>query len=249
MKKILFVLLLVSSAATAQVATLEKDTIYKDGKPYGLLTKTGKMGNTVYSIRSLTNAELAVVKFDEATQAQGATNGYHRLTFLGSGAFGHFYPGLNTAKGIAKVVVENDLIKDNAINPEGEKRFLALYPNQIKNQPSVVVNVNNGGPDYTPVERSRNMPVMEANGTISQGGTNIGTCITSVAYMEGRGTATIKFYLLNGVQCAAATCDNIGAKTATVVTMKDNRSHTVTITNSAVKEKEIAQWLADNYYL
>jgi hypothetical protein len=216
--------------------------------PYGLLIKTGGL-EAVYSIRTLTNVEIAVANFDgDATDANGRE--YCRVTFLGSGAIGHVPHSLSMGKTLAQAVVENDLIKDNAVNPEGEKRFLALNPSRLKTQPTVIVNVsNNTAPDYTTAERNRSMMIIEANGQLKQGGVDIGTCTTATSYSEGKGTARIKYFLPNGVQCAEATCDNIGAKTATVTTFKDNRTHTVTIGNSTMKEKEIAEWLSKNFYL
>lgn len=249
MKNAIIILLLSATSLSAQVTTLEKDTIYKDGKAYGLLIKTGKMANAVYSVKTLTNVELAVVKYDAATEQPVGSNGFFRFTFLGTGAFGHFHPGLNVPKSIAAMVVENDLINNNAINPEGEKRFLALNPSQIKNQPSVVINVNTSNTDYTTAERNRSTMIFDSNGTLSQSSVTIGTYTSSVDHSGGKSTSTIKYFLPTGVQCATATCDNTGAKTATVITMKDNRTHLVNITNSAVKEKEIAKYLADNFYL
>lgn len=250
MRKTLILLLsLLPFASQAQEVKLENDTIYKDGKAYGLILKQGKMGNATFSLRTLTNTEIAVAKFDEATKSEdGKAGGYYRLTFMGSGAFGHF-AGLNTAKTLAKIAVENDLIKDNAVNPEGEKRFLALYPSQLKNQPTVIVNVNTNSPDYTPVERSKMGSVMAINGKLTQGGVDIGTYSSSTSYSGGKGTQTTLYKLPNGVQCASATYDNIGAKSATVRTMRDNQTHTVTIKNSAMSEQEIAEWLSVNGYL
>lgn len=246
MKKLLFVALLLPFCAFAQKTKLDKDTIYKGNVPYALLIKTGGL-EAVYSIRTLTNIEIAVAKFDgDATDASGRE--YCRVTFMGSGAIGHVPHSLSMGKTLAQAVVENDLIKENAVNPEGEKRFLALNPSRIKTQPTVIVNVNTGQ-DYTTAERNRSMIIFESGGTLTQAGVNIGTCTTTTAYSGGKSTATIKYFLPNGVQCAEATCDNIGAKTATVHTLKDNKTHSVTIGNSALKEKEIAEWLSTNFYL
>lgn len=252
MKNILLAaLLLIPFAISAQTVKFENDTIYKDGKAYGLIIKTGKMANVTFSVKTLTNVEIAVVKFDEATSSTpNATDGYYRFTFMGSGAFGHFHPAsMNVGKGIAQVVVENDLIKDNAVNPEGEKRFLVLYPSQLKNQPTVIVNVNTNSPDYTPVQRNKSGSVSAINGQLSQGGVNIGTYSTSDNFSGGKSVSTTTYSLPNGVQCAVATYDNIGAKSATVRTMRDNATHTVTIKNSAMSEDEIANWLSVNGYL
>jgi hypothetical protein len=252
MKKILLFTLLLPALLSAQTVKVDNDTMYKDNVAYGLLVKTGKGSASVYSIRTLTNTEIAVAKFDRETQKPDGTGGSYRFTFLGSGAFGHLTPGFNVPKSLASAVIENNLIVDNALNPEGEKRFLAVYPAQQlqSGQPTVIVNVtNNNSPDYTTVERNRSMMIIEANGQLRQGGVDIGTCTTTNSCSGGKTTALIKYFLPNGTVCAEATCDNIGAKTATVTTFKDNRTHTVTIGNSAMKEKEIAEWLSKNFYL
>jgi hypothetical protein len=207
------------------------------------------MGNAVYSVKTLANSEIALVKFDDATKNPDGSAGYFRFTFLQSGAFGHFTPGMNIPKGIAKAVVENDLIKDGAINPEGEKRFLALYPSKLTNQPTVIVNVNTAGADYTPVQRNKSGFLNAVNGTISQGGTTIGSYSTANNFSGGKGISTTSYSLPTGVQCAVATYDNIGAKTASVRTLRDNVTRTITINNSAMSEKEIAEWLSVNGYL
>ena len=90
---------------------------------------------------------------------------------------------------------------------------------------------------------------MAVNGKLTQGGTAIGTYSTSSEMSGGKGVATTSYTLPNGVKCAEATYDKIGAKSASVRTMKDDAVHTVTITNSAMSEQEIANWLSDHGYL
>jgi len=247
MKNLLLLTLLFPSVVFAQKTKLEKDTIYKDNVAYAILTKTGGLEAT-YSIRSLSNQEVAVAKFDAAAKDANGRD-YFRVTFLETGSVGHFPNSINIGRKLAEAVVENNLIVDNAINPEGENRFLALYPNRNPQQPQIVLIAKSDAVDYTPVQRNRTSPISEMNGELKQGGVNIGTCKTSTAMSGGKSIATIKYFLPSGVQCAEATCDNIGAKSATIVTLKDNKTHTITIKNSAMKEKEIAEYLSGLMYL
>lgn len=247
MKNIFLFTLLVPSIVFAQKTKLEKDTVYKDNVAYAILTKTGGIEAT-YSIRTLTNKEVAVAKFDAAAKDANGRD-YFKVTFLGTGAAGHFPNSLNIGKKLAEAVVENNLIINDAINPEGEKRFLALYPNRTPQQQQIVLIAKSDAVDYTPVQRNRTSPISELNGELKQGGVNIGTCKSTTAMSGGKSTATIKYFLPSGVQCAEATCDNVGAKSATIVTLKDNKTHTLTIKNSAMKEKEIAEYLAGLMYL
>lgn len=249
MKKFLILLGLIPTLGFSQKVKVEGDTVFKDNVPYCLIVKQGEALSPVYSIRTLNNTEVAMAKTDDAVPPVENGTGYLRITFSGSGAISHFGNGIPTVKRLAKALVESDVIKDNAINPEGEKRFVMLYPNKIVNQPTVIVNVNTTGPDYTPVQRNKSGFLNAVNGNISQGGTNIGTYSTANSYSGGKSVSTTTYSLANGVQCAVATYDNIGAKSASVRTLRDNVTRTVTINNSAMSEKEIAEWLSTNGYL
>lgn len=249
MKKLLILLALVPVAGFSQKVKVEGDTIFKDNVAYCLIVKQGEALSPVYSVRTLNNTEVAIAKTDDAIAPAENGTGYLRITFSASGAIAHFGNGIPTVKRLAKALVESDVIKDNAINPEGEKRFVMLYPNKTVNQPTVIVNVNTAGPDYTPVQRNKSGFLNAVNGSISQGGTTIGSYSTANNYSGGKGMSTTTYSLPNGVQCAVATYDNIGAKSASVRTLRDNVTRNITINNSAMSEKEIAEWLSVNGYL
>lgn len=247
MKKLLVALLLVPVVLAAQKVKVDNDTIFKDGKPYGLLHSTGALEPT-YSIRTLTNSEIAVCKNDpDIKDANGRM--YYRVTFMQSGNVAHFPNSIGMAKKLAQAFVESDIIHDSVTNPEGEKRFLALYPNRATNQTSIVVINTTNAPDYSTAQRNKFGPVTAGNGTLMQGGVNIGTYATSTNFSGGKSIQTTTYTLPSGVQCAVATYDNIGAKTASVRTLKDNITHTVTIKNAAMCEQNIADWLSENGYL
>ncbi len=248
-KKLLILLALIPTLAIAQKVKVDGDTVYKDEAPYCLILKQGTGLAPVYSIRTLTNVEIATVIQDDAVPANEQKTAYVRITFTASGAISHFGNTIPLVKRLAKALVESDVVGTNGSNPEGEKRFVSLYPNKIVNQATVIVNINTNGPDYTPVTRSKVNSIRALNGKLSQGGTDIGTYATSNTMSGGKSVSTTTYSLPNGVQCAVATYDNIGAKTASVRTLRDNATHTVTIKNSAMSEQEIADWLSTNGYL
>jgi hypothetical protein len=110
------------------------------------------------------------------------------------------------------------------------------------------VNVNNADV-YKTAERNRQSPVFEAAGTIRQDNVVVGTCTSVTSSDRGKNIVTVTFMLPNGTKCAVATFEGVTEKTCTVVTMKDNRTHSFTVKNSAMKEKEVAEFLVQNYYL
>lgn len=246
MKKLLSLLFFLPVFLFAQKAEWRNDSIFKDGKAYALMSKSGGL-EALYSIKSLSGTEIMLVKFDASAKDANGRD-YYRVSFLGSGATGHFPSSVNMGKKLAQAVVDNNLIVDNAANPDGEKRFLAVYPMRTTGSTVIIVN-NNSNVSYTTVNRSRNAPLFVNNGSIKQSGQVIGS-YTSVSNSEnGKTRTTITFSLPNGTVIAIATVEGIAANNCTVVTQKDNAAHQVNITNSTVKEKEIAEWLSENLYL
>jgi hypothetical protein len=121
-------------------------------------------------------------------------------------------------KRIAKAVVENDLIKDNAINPEGEKRFLALYPLKVTNTIMVVGAYNTNM--YLITDRDRHGMVMVMSGDITQSNVKIGTCTSTSGAANGTTYTTVSFYLANGTKCAEATFTGASSTNCTIITME-----------------------------
>jgi len=119
----------ITNKQASRAVTWETDTIYKDNAPYALLLRKGRSTMKEYSIRTLTNSEIAYAKYDANGQDAGGHE-YYRFTFLGSGAFGHFPLTPKMDKRLSEAVVENELVADGAINPAGERRFLLIYPNR-----------------------------------------------------------------------------------------------------------------------
>lgn len=250
MKNLAFLLLFLPVTLFAQKVKWENDTIYKDNTAWAVMTSTGGL-KPAYSLRTLSGTEIAVAKGDESIPKVNQNDpAYLRITFLGDNKFGHMTEAIPVGKRLAKAFVESEVIKDNALNPSGEARFLALYPPRANATVILVSSTNvTAGPDYTTVDRNRYGMVQVIGGEVTQSSTKIGTCTTTSGAANGSTYTTISFYLPNGVKCAEATITGAASHTCTIVTMKDMAQHTIDISNLAAKEKEIAEWLAKNYYL
>ena len=167
-------LLLLSSVAFARKASYERDTIYCDGHPYAIMHKTGGITHQ-FSIRNLRNEELILVHFLNRLE-NGVEAGVYIISFLNDGREGEMGNDMFLAKKLAKETVANDLVKDGAINPAGEQRFLALYPK--KRLQAAAGNVfGNGYPtgiNGNADNRNRNAPVSITGKQITQDGKYIG---------------------------------------------------------------------------
>lgn len=135
MKKALLIAL-VGIATTAfgqkQKITVDNDIIYVDGVEYAMLEKSG-LGAPVYTVKSMTGTVLMNWQFNDFNDPREVSNSntqgrvcYFQVTFLGDKQQCEINPPMATTKGIAKCIVENDLVKDNAINQEAENNFVLV---------------------------------------------------------------------------------------------------------------------------
>jgi hypothetical protein len=134
MKKILPLLLcLLTFIASAQKKkiTVDDDTIKINGAPYGVIEKKSGLSFD-FKIKSLQGKDLIYFQFQEfnnpgkanASNPQGRVT-YFDVSFLNDGQKCEVEcPG--TKKGVAKIVAENDLLKDNDVNPDSEKSFVLI---------------------------------------------------------------------------------------------------------------------------
>jgi hypothetical protein len=266
-----FLLLLIFCSANAQVSEkdmkkhVEKvakskaegsvvrslDTIFNAGVPYAILKDKKVMLNSNYTLFSLNGKELVDMPYeciDDPASASKKTC-YTAFLFLQSGKRGEMIIGIGMK--IERVIVEFDLVKDNDINPAGENKFVMNHPPKYSNksQSTTVVVVNNGtSGDYITVERNRSAAIYLYGTELQQDFKTIGTIEKSNSSDGGKVMYRISFFLPNGIKIAEATGEGVNCKEWRVVTMKDNRSHTVA-TTFAEQEKQIAKFLSDSYYL
>ncbi len=226
----------------AQTVNWINDTVYKDGAPYCLLVKiSGSEANSIYSIRTNSNMEVAIAKLDANNRS------FFLVTFLASSKTASFPYSTYFGNKISIAIVENDLIRYNMINQEGVTRFCAIYNYNNSNStgnPNVPYN-----DQYITIERDRHGMIFVIGNNIKQDNKPIGTCKTYSGLDQGEHYETFSYYLSNGTKCAEATISGIGSTICTIITMKDNATHVIEIQNRAAREDEIVKWLSLNYYL
>lgn len=239
----------VAQSKTEGTVIRSLDTIYNSGIPYAVL-KSKDMFNTGYNLFSLNGTELIEIRWECTEDKEDC---YYIFVFLQSGKraeVGNFF-GLR----VEKLIVENNLVNDSAINAEGETKFLTKYPPELSNktkQPEV--NTNTGGAGtvanpYETVERNRLSTIQVFGSEIKQDFKVIGTYSKKSASGQGKILNVIAIYLPNGTKIAEATQEDTNSKSYRIVTMKDNKTHSVTVKYFGQEVEDIAKYLSDNYYL
>jgi hypothetical protein len=226
------------------------DTIFNCGTPYAILKGKKRVLSTDYTLFSLDGKELVDMPYeciDDPNSASKETC-YTAFLFLQSGKRGEIILGIGTK--VEKVIVENDLVKNNDINPAGENKFLMHYPPKYSNkQNTTVVVVNNGTAEtYKTVDRNRNASIELYGTELKQDFKTIGTISKSNSSANGKMIYAVSYFLPDGTKIAEATSEGINAKEWHVVTMKDNKEHSVAVTFGG-EEKQVAKYLSDLYYL
>lgn len=148
----LFLLLLFTgvSYSQKQKVTLEDDTIQVDGKNYAIIEKKSGLAFD-FTIKTLDGKEQIYFQFLEFNNPNKINSGnpkgrvtYYEVTFFSSGQKCEVQsPGAK--KGVAKLVVENNLIKENEVDAESEKKFILIHgmkyskERETLNGPSVII--------------------------------------------------------------------------------------------------------------
>ncbi len=119
------------SFAQKQKITLDDDTIKVNGISYALIEKSSGMSFN-FRIKSLEGKDLINFQFQEynnpnkvqSSNPKGRVT-YYEVSFLNDGQKCETSsPG--TKKGVAKMVVENNLVKEKEVNYEGENSFVMI---------------------------------------------------------------------------------------------------------------------------
>lgn len=124
---------------------LENDTIYVEKKPYAALVRVGLVTIGDLSLRSLDGKELAYFKSRDYSVSTGpgtsTTVNYYEVTFMGDYQqceVDFLYP----PKYMAAQIVENNLVKGNAIDPDAEKRYVTINGKTFSARRDRYVNPN-----------------------------------------------------------------------------------------------------------
>lgn len=155
MKHTLFALFVAFSAtlfAQKQKITVDEDTIKVDGTAYAIIEK--KSGMTYdFTIKSMTGTPLMYWQFQEFNNPNKVNNSnphgrvtYFQITFFNDKQQCEASP-VATKKGIAKMIVESELISNQGINQEAENNFVLIqgskFTEEKKTVNSTVIIINN----------------------------------------------------------------------------------------------------------
>src|SRR5665213_3444154 len=132
--------------------TYDKDTIKVDGNFYAIMKKksAGALIND-FSVCNYFGVELIYFRvrfrkvYDRAPKfsyGDNNTEAYHEINFINSRGKAVLLDYL-TAKNAAKFVVENNLIKDNAVNPDAESRVMQIYYGKYPDENNSYSQYNN----------------------------------------------------------------------------------------------------------
>jgi hypothetical protein len=273
---ILFTVLSVSHflPCTAQKVkvTYDDDTIKVNGTPYALMYKKSA-GALIYdfSIRNITGTELFFIKVllrDTYGRTPSFAYGknqevYHEINFIGSGGRAELQH--QSAKGFAKMIVDNNLIKDNTVDAEAEKRFMQVYRGHYpetyspppSNAPVVNVNINNNAgaaPVAEPASPPPTLPKSKSPVTLD-GNQILRDNAVIGKFRQDTSTSTysekqlvITVYSEGGEKVAEASAPMASQKEWNIKTFSDSKSFTLMYDSPSEREK-LFRYLADKNYL
>lgn len=266
---VIVAIFLCTNYSYAQKVKYDDDTIKVDNKPYAIMKKqsVGPLRND-FVVRGFSGTELLYFKSNlRPWRGYGFKFGqddelYYEIYFTATGNKAN----LKSYKGseFAKLVVENNLVKDNAIDPESEKRFMLLYngtiapssnPKPAETTPAVVVNINtnsnNTGENNSSTKTlaASKSPVFLNGNKIMQDDKIIGKFrqdTTSSTYSQKAVVITI--YSEGGEKVAEATAPVENPQEWSVKIVSENKSYTV-LYDAPSERENLFKWLADKKYL
>jgi len=252
-------------SAQKQKITWKDDTIKVDGTPYALMMRKGNQLLCYdFSLRGLSSGtELMFFKAVVLSPAYGSTPakiGYEaNVISTGSRTSITQIAGI----GMAKLTVENNLVKDDLIDTEAEKRFVQLYhgyyPKTSNNNNSSAVIVNNNinvntGNEVSPsantttTQKSKS-PVSLSGNQIIRDSVSIGKFrqdTTSSNYSQKLYLLTI--YSVDGEKVAEASVPVSKPEEWKITILADKKEYNIMYDAPGEKEK-LFKWLADKGYL
>jgi hypothetical protein len=274
LKKLFFIVtaMLISQCGFSQKmkVTYDDDTIKVDGVPYAIMTKKSA-GVLIYdySVRNMSGTELIFFKVllrdtygtrTYTAYGQGQEI-YYEINFIASG--GKAEMDHKSGKGLAKMVVENNLIKNNAIDYEAERRFMQVYHGHYpsseapvsNNSAPVVVNINNAPPQASteqiappPAPPKSKSPVTINGNEIIRDNNVIGKFreeTTSSTYSEKQLLITV--YSEAGDKIAEASAPVASPKEWYIKTFSDGKNFSILYDSPGEREK-LFRYLADKNY-
>jgi len=234
--------LLIVSAAHSQTRKIEEDDgiIKVDGQPYAKISKiyAGFPGFNHFSIKSLSNVELIFMKgYDKVTgrkwdekakKYRDVTSTFYDIKFVGSGGMVTVNDWLSQ-KDAMKIVVEYSLIKDNAIDPASEAKYIRTFRGYSPPKPKGPIVING---DLITQDENVLAKFLIKNSTSA----------------SSEEIMVISIYSTNGEKIASAEAPIVNALEWTVQTISDGKTTSILYSSPEEKEK-LFKWLLDKGYL
>lgn len=144
MKNLLLLALMTITSSLAfsqkKKVEIEGDTIKVNGESYALIFKKTPAA-PVYTIKSLAGTPLMNWQFLDFNDPREANNSnpkgrvtYFQVTFYNDKQQCEINPNMANYKSVAKCIVENELIKDGAIDQEAENNFVLVNGKKFSEQ-------------------------------------------------------------------------------------------------------------------
>jgi len=240
-KTTLFILcaMLMCNLAFAQKKKIEEvnGNVMVDGNPYAKLVKTNaELFSNNFSFQNLSGVELIYLQYHtRERQTRNEKTGkwethsypYYVVNFIKSGASVMLSEGTLGEKGAMKIVVENNLIKDEAIDPVAEERY---------------VRVNNGKGAAPKNEVAINGEQISLDGKV------IGKILPKSGQSESEGTMSFSIYNNSGEKVAEAEAPVVNPSEWNVKTMSDGKTTSILYESTGAYEK-LCKWCVDKQYL
>jgi hypothetical protein len=232
---------------------ISNDTVFNHGQAYAVLKKIKKSPFVFdYVLSSLQGKELVYFKRESVNTQVTNDNGhtekkyYFLVVFIQSGKTCELE--INTSR-LKNFIVENNLITNNELNNESEKKLLQIHGNTISakySQPCTTEENN-----YTStvhITRNRHAPVYIKGDNIFQDNMLIAHYTKHHQIKNSNTTITLTFFDANtGNMIAQATISDKNARNWEIITHADRKKHQVKFYNGQ-DDKIIAEYLIDNFY-
>ena len=136
MKNLVLLAFMVCAFSTAfsqkKKVTVDGDTIKVDGASYAIILKKTP-ATPIYTIKSMNGEPLMSWQFLDFNDPREVNNSnpkgrvtYFQVTFFKDKQQCEISPNMPTEKGVAKCIVENELIKEGAIDQDAENNFVLV---------------------------------------------------------------------------------------------------------------------------
>lgn len=263
MKKVLIfsTLLLLFTSVLAQKISYKKEQILLDGNPIANLEKisNGPLQPNNFSLKTLEGTEILLAKIRQLTTNNGYFN--YDIVFVKSGNAAELsVAAISTGERLAKIFVENELIKDGQFNEAAEARFLTLFSSKSSpNAKETTENAENKHDNrkrvplkYDIVKRPATGGIVfvdNNSGALKDGNSDVGYMQSKRNTADGKIVTLLTVTLIDGTTIAEGRFEGIETNnTATLTTFRDWQTHHISISETTFK-KDIATYLIQKGYL